>query len=1061
MWIVSFALRRPLSVAVMTLLMLVLGVLSFTRMNADIFPAIDMPVVIVVWGYPGLSAVDMERRVVIISERAMSTTVNDIEHMESESIAGAGIIRVYFHPGTTTAAGIAQIAAMSQALLSIFPPGMVAPNVVDYNAANVPVAQLDVYSDTLSEQQLFDYGLNFIRVRLFSIEGLSAPSPFGGRTRSVMVNLNPGQLYANGLSAADVAQALANTNTIIPAGSVKIGNREYRVELNGSPTDVASFNHLPIKLVNGTPILLGEVAPVTDTHQVQSNVVRVDGKRATYIPIFKHAAASTLSVIDQVKGIMPLILETAPKGLKLRLAFDQSVFVRGALWGVVREAVIAAGLVALMVLIFLGSARSMLIVILSIPLSILTAIVGLKLSGQTINIMTLGGLALAVGMLVDDATVAIENIHRHHAMHKPLLVAILDGSSEIATPALIGTLAICIVFFPVVLLYGVARYLFTPLALAVVYSMLTSYLLSRTLVPAMARYLMPEEHREAVESGAWARFVGGFDRGFERFKDGYRGLLGKFIARRAFGLAVVAIVIGSSLFLAPVIGQDFFPTVDAGMMKMHVRAPTGTRVEETERIVDRLERAVTGVIAPGELDGISDNIGLPAFAYVLAFYQTDSVGPQDADVLISLKPGHHPVAGYQAAIRRMVRERFPGVQVYFQAADIVSQVLNFGLSAPIDVQISGQSMAANYRIGRQLEDAMMRIPGLTDVRIGQLLDYPTIRVKVDRVKALEVGLDERTIASDLLISLATNALIQPTYWLDLRNGVNYSVLEQVPQHLYDSVQALGNTPLTVAAGDNPAGGNQLLSNVATVSQDVEPAVVNHYNVQRVIDVNCGVAGRDLGSASAAVQQAIDEVGELPPGTRITIRGQSDAMRESFASLRLGIVLAIILVYLLMVANFQSWLEPLVIMLAVRGALAGVLWMLALTGTTINVESLMGAVMAVGVGVANGNLVVIFANELREQGYTPTAAAIESARTRLRPVIMTALAMVLGMLPMALALGEGGEQNAPLGRAVIGGLLVATLMTLFVVPAVYATLSGEVKGKHERDAEIEAVTLPDA
>ncbi|MBF6560094.1 MAG: efflux RND transporter permease subunit [Candidatus Binataceae bacterium] len=1061
MWIVSFALRRPLSVAVMTLLMLVLGVLSFTRMNADIFPAIDMPVVIVVWGYPGLSAVDMERRVVIISERAMSTTVNDIEHMESESIAGAGIIRVYFHPGTTTAAGIAQIAAMSQALLSIFPPGMVAPNVVDYNAANVPVAQLDVYSDTLSEQQLFDYGLNFIRVRLFSIEGLSAPSPFGGRTRSVMVNLNPGQLYANGLSAADVAQALANTNTIIPAGSVKIGNREYRVELNGSPTDVASFNHLPIKLVSGTPILLGEVAPVTDTHQVQSNVVRVDGKRATYIPIFKHAAASTLSVIDQVKGIMPLILETAPKGLKLRLAFDQSVFVRGALWGVVREAAIAAGLVALMVLIFLGSARSMLIVILSIPLSILTAIVGLKLSGQTINIMTLGGLALAVGMLVDDATVAIENIHRHHAMHKPLLVAILDGSAEIATPALIGTLAICIVFFPVVLLYGVARYLFTPLALAVVYSMLTSYLLSRTLVPAMARYLMPAEHREAAGSGAWARFAGGFDRGFDRFKDGYRDLLGKFIARRAFGLAVVAIVIGSSLFLAPVIGQDFFPAVDAGMMKMHVRAPTGTRIEETERIVDRLERAVTGVIAPGELDGISDNIGLPAFAYVLAFYQTDSVGPQDADVLISLKPGHHPVAGYQAAIRRMVRERFPGVQVYFQAADIVSQVLNFGLSAPIDVQISGQSLAANYRIGRQLEDAMMRIPGLTDVRIGQLLDYPTIRVKVDRVKALEVGLDERTIASDLLISLATNAQILPTYWLDLRNGVNYSVLEQVPQHLYDSVQALGNTPLTVAAGDNPAGGNQLLSNVATVSQDVEPAVVNHYNVQRVIDVNCGVAGRDLGSASAAVQRAIDEVGELPPGTRITIRGQSDAMRESFASLRLGIVLAIILVYLLMVANFQSWLEPLVIMLAVPGALAGVLWMLALTGTTINVESLMGAVMAVGVGVANGNLVVIFANELREQGYTPTAAAIESARTRLRPVIMTALAMVLGMLPMALALGEGGEQNAPLGRAVIGGLLVATLMTLFVVPAVYATLSGEVKGKHERDAELEAVTLPDA
>jgi multidrug efflux pump subunit AcrB len=1060
MWIVSFALRRPLSVSVMALLMLVLGALAFTRMNADIFPVIDMPVVIVVWGYPGLSAIDMERRVVIISERAMSTTVNDIEHMESESIAGAGIVRVYFHAGTTTAAGIAQIAAMSQSLLGIFPPGMTAPNVVDYNAANVPVAQLNVFSDTLSEQQLVDYGLNFIRVRLFSIEGLSAPSPFGGRTRSIMVNLNPTQMYANGLSAQDVALALANTNTIIPAGSVKVGNREYRVELNGSPDQVAKFNRLPIKMVNGTPIFLGDVAPVTDTHQVQTNVVRVDGHRATYIPIFKHAAASTLSVIDNVKSMIPLILETAPKGLKVKLAFDQSIFVRGALWGVVREAVIAAGLVALMILIFLGSARSMLIVILSIPLSILTAIVGLKLSGQTINIMTLGGLALAVGMLVDDATVAIENIHRHHAMRKPLLVSILDGSAEIATPAFIGTLAICIVFFPVVLLYGVARFLFTPLALAVVYSMLTSYLLSRTLVPAMARYLMPALHEETIGIGLWARFVGGFDRRFERFRDGYREMLGGFIARRGFGLTCVAILIGSSFFLGPVVGQDFFPTVDAGMLKMHLRAPSGTRVEETERIVDDLERAVKRVIPANELDSISDNIGLPAFAYVLAYYQTDSVGPQDADILISLKPGRHSTASYRERIRRLVHEQFPGVQVYFQAADIVSQVLNFGLSAPIDAQISGPSLQANYQIGLRLQGEMKRIPGLKDVRIAQLLDYPTIHVDVDRIKALELGVDQRAVASDLLIALATNTLIQPTYWLDLKNGVNYSVLEQVPQHLYDSVQALGNTPLTPSAASG-AEGTQMLANVATLRQDVEPALVNHYNVQRVIDVNSGVEGRDLGSATAAVQRAIDSIGELPRGTRITIRGQSDAMHESFASLRLGIVLAIVLVYLLMVANFQSWMEPLVIMLAVPGALAGVLWMLAITGTTINVESLMGAVMAVGVGVANGNLVVIFANELREQGFTPTAAAIEAARTRLRPVLMTALAMVLGMLPMALALGEGGEQNAPLGRAVIGGLLVATMMTLFVVPAVYSTFSGHFKGKHHRDAEVEAVTLPSA
>ncbi|HKV55911.1 MAG TPA: efflux RND transporter permease subunit [Candidatus Binataceae bacterium] len=1062
MWIVSLALRRPLSVAVMALLMLVLGALSFTRMNADIFPAIDMPVVIVVWNYPGLSAIDMERRVVIISERASGSTVNDIEHMESESIAGAGLIRIYFHPGTITAGGIAQLSSLSQSILSIFPPGIQAPNIVDYNAANVPVAQLNVSSDTLSEQALFDYGLNFIRVRLYSIEGISVPAPFGGRNRAVMVNLDPTEMYANGLSAERVGNALSASNIIIPAGSAKIGNREYRVELNGSPNQVEDFNRVPVKVVNGAPVYLGEVAPVTDTHMVQTNVVRIDGVRATYLPIFKHAAASTLTVIDNVRKMIPIVLETAPKGMKLKLAFDQSVFVRAALWGVVREATIAAGLVALMVLVFLGSPRSMLIVILSIPLSILTAIVALKLSGETINIMTLGGLALAVGMLVDDATVAIENIHRHHAMHKPLLVAILDGSSEIATPALIGTLAICIVFFPVVLLYGVARFLFTPLALAVVYAMLTSYLLSRTLVPAMARHLMPESHEEHAGSGTWAGFVAGFDRAFEGARERYRASLGKFIARRGFALGCVAILVVSSLFLAPVVGQDFFPYVDAGMMKMHLRAPTGTRVEQTELIVDDVERAIRRVIPAGELDQISDNIGLPPFAYVLAFYQTDSVGPQDADILISLKPGHHPTAAYQARIRQVMAREFPDVQVYFQAADIVSQVLNFGLSAPIDAQISGQKIQQDYAVAQRLESTMREIPGLTDVRIAQLLDYPTIQVNVDRVKALQLGIDQRSVATDLLTSLATNTLLAPNYWLDPSNGVNYSVLEQVPQHLVDSVQALGRTPLSPNVIDGTTSPSpQLLSNIATIREGVEPAVVNHYDVQRVIDVDCNVEGRDLGGSSAAVQRAIDRLGQLAPGMRINIRGQSQAMHESFSALELGLVLAIVLVYLLMVANFQSWVEPLVIMMAVPGALAGVLWMLALTSTTINVESLMGAIMAVGVGVANGNLVVIFANELREQGYTPSAAAIEAARTRLRPVVMTALAMILGMLPMALAIGEGGEQNAPLGRAVIGGLLVATLMTLYVVPAVYSIFARNVKGKHERDAELEAVTSPGA
>jgi multidrug efflux pump subunit AcrB len=780
MWIVSLALRRPLSVTVMALLMLVLGVLSFSRMNADIFPAIDLPVVVVVWSYPGLSAVDMERRVVIIDERASGSTVNDIEHMESESIAGAGVIRFYFHPGTTTATAIAQLNSLSETLLTIFPPGMQAPNIVDYNAANVPVAQLNLSSDTLSEQAIFDYGLQFIRVRLYTIEGISVPAPFGGRNPAVMVNLNPSQMYANGLSAQDVGNAVSSTNIIIPAGSAKIGNREYRVELNGSPNQIANFNRLPVKVVKRTPVFLGEVAPATFTHMVQTNIVRIDGQRATYLPIYKHAAASTLTVVNRVRQLIPLIREIAPKGMKLNLGFDQSVFVRAALWGVVREATIAAGLVALMILIFLGSPRSMLIVILSIPLSILTAIIALKLSGQSINIMTLGGLALAVGMLVDDATVAIENIHRHHAMHKPLLVAILDGSSEIATPALVGTLAICIVFFPVVLLYGVARFLFTPLALAVVYSMLTSYLLSRTLVPAMARYLMPEAHEVAAGSGWWTRFVSGFEAGFDRFRDGYRASLAKFITRRGFGLLCVAILLGSSVLLAPVVGQDFFPGVDAGMMKLHLRAPTGTRVEQTELIVDQVERAIRRLIPRNELDQISDNIGLPPFAYVLAFYQTDSIGPQDADVLISLKPQHHPTAQYQQQIRQMVAREFPGVQLYFQAADIVSQVLNFGLSAPIDAQVSGISIEQNYQVARRLEQSMRIIPGLTDVRIPQLLDYPTIRVNVDRVKALQMGIDQRTIASDLLTSLATNTLLAPNYWLDPKNGVSYSVLEQVP-----------------------------------------------------------------------------------------------------------------------------------------------------------------------------------------------------------------------------------------------------------------------------------------
>jgi multidrug efflux pump subunit AcrB len=1077
MGLVRLALRRPISVAVMALLMLVLGVLSFGLMNVDIFPAIRLPVVLLVWNYPGLSAFQVERRMVWISERAVSTTVNGIEHIDSQSMNGLGILKIYFYPEADIGGAIAQINAVSETILSILPRGTVPPQIISYDAANVPVAQLNLFSDTLTEPQLFDYGLNFVRIQLFTIPGFSSPAPLGGVQRAVMVNIDPATLYSNGMSPADVGNALSQTNVVIPSGTAKMGDYEYDVDLNMSPDTVADFNQLPIKIANGATVHLGDVAPVSDSHQPQTNIVRVNGRRGTYMMVIKHSDASTLTVVNAVKQKIPQILSSAIKGLNITLAFDQSTFVKGALWEVVRESLIAAGLVALMVLVFLGSPRSTLIVVTSIPLSILTAIVALKLSGQTLNIMTLGGLALAVGMLVDDATVEVENIHRNHAMGKPLLVAILDGASQIATPTLVGTLAICIVFFPVALLSGVAKFLFTPLALAVVFAMLTSYLLSRTLVTTMAHQLLAHEHEQHDGPGRWDAFVRWFNARFEGMRERYRAALAVFIARRGLGLTCVAIGLGASMFLVLVTGEDFFPAVDAGMMRLHVRMPSGTRIERTEFVVDRLEQAIRGLIPAAELDGISDNIGLP-ISYDLAFYQTDSTGPQDADILIQLKPSHHPTAQYETKVRGLLARDFPNVTGYFQAADIVSQVLNFGLPAAIDTQISGTNLQSDFAIASRLKERMERIPGLADVRIAEPLDYPTFKVKVDRDRALQLGVTENDVASSVLTALSGNSLLTPNFWLDPKSGVNYFVISQSPQHMIDSVAALARIPVagTVAAASNtsPSGPDgqaspadattppaQVLGNVATITHDVDPSVIAHYSVQRVMDVNCSVAGRDLGSASDAVHREIANLGRLPAGTSIVVRGQSQAMRQSFNTLELGIVLAIVLVYLMMAANFQSWLEPLIIMMAVPGALAGVLWFLVLTRTTINVESLMGAIMAIGVGVANSNLLITFANELREEGFGPVEAAIEAGRIRLRPILMTALAMILGMLPMALALGEGAELNAPLGRAVIGGLIAATAMTLFVVPAIYSIFSRNLKGKKERDAEVEAVTLPGA
>jgi len=1067
MWIVRLALRRPYTVAVMSLMILLLGVLSLSRMVVDIFPTIDIPVVAVVWSYNGLSPEDMERRVVLISERAYSTTVNGIERIESKSIPGVGLLKIYFQPGTDIGAAIAQISSVSSTILRITPPGMTPPNVIQFNASNIPVAQLTASSATLSEEKIWDYGLNFIRVHLFTIPGLSSPAPFGGKQREVTVDIDPVALAAKGLSPADVVSALQASNVILPAGTARIGSTEYNVLLNASPARIADFADIPVKVVGSAPVLLGEVAHVWDGFAEQANIVHVNGRRATYLAILKHADASTLAVVDATRDALPAIRAAAPEGLELRVDFDQSVFVRGAVKGVVREAIISSILVSLMILVFLGSWRSMVIVSTSIPLAIGTAIVGLDLTGNTINIMTLGGLALAIGMLVDDATVEVENIHRNRMLGKPLTVAILDGARQIAVPAIVATLAICIVFFPVVLLYGPARYLFTPLALAVVLAMLASYLLSRTLVPTLARMLMAGERhdRAAAPHGRVARFTAAFDRGrdraFARLQEAYGGVLALVLAHRTFTLVVAGVLFACTAVLPFVVGLDFFPTVDAGLMKLHFRAPMGTRIEETERLVARVERRIREVIPADEIETINDMIGVP-INYNLAFVQTDNVGGMDAELLIDLKPAHHPVAGYMRRLRDALPAEFPGSSFYFQPADIVSQVLNFGLSAPLDVQIEGADFGRTFTIARELRDRIRAIPGAVDVHIPQALDYPALRFDVDRLRAARLGVSERDVANSMLVALSSSSLVSPSYFLSPDNNVNYLVAVQVPYQRIDSVDALLGTPLTPPAAGAllqpaatlapatvaPGAPSNRLGDVATLRPDVTPSQVNHYTVQRVLDVQAGVDGRDLGAVSRDIRRAIAALGPLPPGVRVTLRGQSEVMTESFRSLGLGLGLAIVLVYFLMVVLFQSWLDPFIIMMAVPGALVGILWMLAVTGTTINVESLMGSIMAVGIATSNSILLVSFANDVRvETGASAIAAALEAGKTRLRPVLMTALAMIIGMIPMALAMGEAGEQNAPLGRAVIGGLLLATVVTLFVVPVIYSLLRTRLPEKH--------------
>jgi multidrug efflux pump subunit AcrB len=1058
--LVRLALRRPYTSAIAALLILLMGALSITRMIVDIFPVIDIPVVLVVWNYNGLTTEDMERRVVFISERAYSTTVNGISRIESQSIPSIGILKVYFQPGTDIGGAIAQITSVNNSILRGAPPGMQPPGVIQFNASNVPVVQMTLSSKTLTEQQIYDYSLNFIRIRLFTIPGLSTPGPFGGKSRQINVDLDQSRLQAKGFAPVDVVNALQASNVIVPAGTARLGEREYNVQLNSSPTAVERFNALPIGVFNGAPVTIGDVGKVSDSFATQGNVVHVNGKRAVYLAILKHADASTLAVVDAAREALPEIQAAAPAGLDLKLDFDQSVFVRAAVQNVIREAIISSILVSALILVFLGSWRNTVIVSTSIPLSIFAGIMGLFLTGNSINLMTLGGLALAIGLLVDNATVTIENIHRNQSLGKPLTVAIIDGSSEVIQPLTVATLAICIVFFPVVLLFGVARYLFIPLAATVVFCMLASYLLSFTVVPAFARFLLASETQH---HGPPRGFFALFDRGFNRFRDGYGRMLEGTLHRRVFVLVCAGALLVVSCGLATVIGLDFFPTADVGLIKLHYRAPPGTRLERTEGLVLQVEDSIRKIIPADELDTINDTIGVPS-SFNLAFVPSDNVGSMDAEILISLKPGHHPSNDYIRAIRARLPDQFPGGVFYFQTADIVSQVLNFGLSAPIDVQIQDVNFDRATGLGRQLLERMKGIPGVADAHLVQVLSYPTLQVDVDRMRAAKLNIAQRDVANNVLTSLSSSVLVSPNFFLNPQNNVNYSVAVQTPIDQINSVSDLLHTPVNrpdPAAASTPAtlpsAPVTRLADIATVYPKSSLESVNHYTVQREIDIAANIDGRDLGSIAGDIQKAIADVGKgLPITTKILILGQNDVMQSSFRSLALGMVLAVILVYALLVILFQSWVDPFIIMMAVPGALMGILWMLALSGTTINVESLMGAIMSIGISVSNSILVVSFANDLRaREEVGPLRAVIEAGRIRLRPVLMTALAMIIGMVPMALGLGEAGEQNAPLGRAVIGGLIVATISTLFIVPIFYTLLRRRPPTLHSLDTRFAA------
>jgi CzcA family heavy metal efflux pump len=1045
MWIVKLALRRPYTFVVLCVLIFVLGIGSAIETPKDIFPDIDIPIVTIVWSYAGLPPTEMEGRIVTVCERALTTTVNDIEHTESQSYQGVSVIKVYFQPNVKVELAFAQVTSVVQTILRVLPPGAFPPLILKYDASSVPIVQLSLGGQGLSEAELYDLGLSFIRPRLAVVKGASVPLPYGGKVRQIMVNTDPNLLYAKHLSATDVSTAISQQNLILPAGTARMGNREYVVKMNSSPTEVSALNDLPIRASNGSIVFVRDVAQVEEGFAEQTNIVRQDGKRGALLEVLKNGETSTLDIVNGVKNAIPRIKAGLPPALTITPLFDQSIFVRESISEVVREATIAALLTGLMILLFLGSWRSTLIVCTSIPLSIATSLVILTALGQTINVMTLGGLALAVGILVDDATVEIENTHRNMAERKPLVRAILDSAQQVAAPAFVSTLSICIVFIPVLLLTGAAKFLFTPLAAAVVFAMLASYFLSRTLLPTMMHFLLPAEiglyqdegasEQEEKDNWVW-RWHMKFDRGFERFREHYKTLLEWCLENAALTLILFFGFVLLSLPLVFTIGEDFFPYVDSGQMKLHVDPPEGLRLEDSEQYFAAVEREIRNVIPPEEVKLILDDIGLPTGGINLAFGDSDTISNSDGDILISLAPGKRDTVKYQRLLRNDLSQKFPGGTFFFSPANITNQILDFGLPAPIDVQVVGRGKK-NYEIAQKLERDIAAIPGAVDVHIHQQVNYPTMLVNVDRSKAKQIGLTQQDVAQSTLISLTGTGQTQPNEWLNPVNGVNYQIVTQTPLTSISNLPELSRTPVTSASGMT----SQLLGNLATFQRDESPIIVNHYNIQPTLDIYADVDHRDLGGVAGDIRKIIANQTRsgLPTGTTITLRGEVDTMSSSFLRLGLGIIFALILVYMLMAVNFQSWLDPVIILMAIPGAFVGILWMLYITQTTFNVPSLMGTIMTIGVATANSILMVVFANDERVAGKDRKEAALNAGFTRLRPVIMTALAMIIGMLPMALALGEGGEQNAPLGRAVIGGLLFATVGTLFVVPVIYSLL----------------------